>query len=783
MAEARDRLAKLLDSRTEAVRRSTRIRASAAELAVSVDGVGRIELPVPPDQAEALCRIGGKAPYGRGEQTMVDTNVRDTWALPADAVHIEWGPALERHLGTVRRRLGLPSSTRLVAEFHAMLVYETGQFFLAHQDSEKHDEMIATLVVSLPTTGTGGALVVQDDGNVRTYRGSKDAPSLVAFYADSLHEVRPVTSGHRVSITYNLLVEGDTSGIPTASSGVVETAAELLDEHFTTPRTSFGRGQMPPPTRLVYLLDHEYTERGLSWSRLKGADAQRAGILRAASEHAGCDVILALTEIHETRNAAPPYGPPGSYGGRYWDDEEWADEDDWYGGEIDLEPVGDDEELLDSSIELSRWLSPDGAVRSASVTISDDEICASTPTSDLSPLGSEYEGFMGNYGNTMDRWYRRAAVMVWPRSQDAAHWVQFDPGRVLEQVARAAQEGDPAPAREQVTSLAPQWDGVVRLQHGTALFGQALHTATVLGDVTTARILLAPFRIDALVPSNSAPLVGLIEKLGTDSVEELVSNWSGAPEHTGRWTPMHREQLPDWMVDLPELVESLAEHGDSGAKAAIIVVRAAWRLLEGMIDAALRRDSPGARARTLEDLGAPGGGVLSAVARTGSADLQATAHSAIGRHDDAILGFLIPMLIAAADRVPPADHRVFSALAGIAEQHLVTVLAVPPRAPGDWSITVPFVPRDELGDELARFLGDSQRRQYEWKLATPGRRRVHGVIDRLELPVDHTTRRSGRPYTLVLTKREQIFRDEERARARDLEALERLRERWLGGGR
>jgi hypothetical protein len=44
------------------------------------------------------------------------------------------------------------------------------------------------------------------------------------------------------------------------------------------------------------------------------------------------------------------------------------------------------------------------------------EVCASTPTDVLKPSDSQYEGYMGNYGNTLDRWYHRAAVVVWPRA-------------------------------------------------------------------------------------------------------------------------------------------------------------------------------------------------------------------------------------------------------------------------------------------------------------------------------------------------------------------------------
>lgn len=47
-------------------------------------------------------------------------------------------------LDEIRADLGLPDTTSLRAELHSMLVYEPGQFFAPHQDSEKHDAMIAT---------------------------------------------------------------------------------------------------------------------------------------------------------------------------------------------------------------------------------------------------------------------------------------------------------------------------------------------------------------------------------------------------------------------------------------------------------------------------------------------------------------------------------------------------------------------------------------------------------------------------------------------------------------
>jgi Rps23 Pro-64 3,4-dihydroxylase Tpa1-like proline 4-hydroxylase len=130
---------------------------------------------------------------------------------------------VERQVGAildvVREQLGLPSGGKLAAGFHSMLVYEPGQFFLAHQDSEKNDTMIGTLAVTLPSAHTGGELVIKHAGQATVCRGSKSALSLVAFYADCRHEVLPVKSGYRITLTYNLLLTGDTRGLVTGDDG------------------------------------------------------------------------------------------------------------------------------------------------------------------------------------------------------------------------------------------------------------------------------------------------------------------------------------------------------------------------------------------------------------------------------------------------------------------------------------------------------------------------------------------------------------------------------------
>ncbi len=58
------------------------------------------------------------------------------------------------------------------------------------------------------------------------------------------------------------------------------------------------------------------------------------------------------------------------------------------------------------------------------------------------------------------------------------------------------------------------------------------------------------------------------------------------------------------------------------------------------------------------------------------------------------------------------------------------------------------------------------------------RAHVHRTLDAHELPVHHETRRTGRPYTLVLTKTDVLFEQERRSRALDQRNLDWLLAPW-----
>jgi hypothetical protein len=752
---SRDRLAVLLAGATEQEAFSASRIAPTSDLRLEVRGVGPIKLPVSQAQARQLCLLGRPARYGRGEQTLVDRRVRDTWEIPKSRVKIDkrrWEQTLLPVLDRLGHVLGLPSGRTLRAKLHSMLVYAPGQFFVQHQDSEKDDAMIGSLVVGLPSAFKGGALEVRHGGETATYRGSKKALSFVAFYNDCRHQVKRVRSGYRVVLTYNLLLRSDT-----ARSGVdpdpefVGSLACCLDEHF---------GASGGPNRLVYLLDHEYTRRGLDWSRLKGADARRVTLLQAAAERAGCDVVLALADVHESWTA---YEPEGRH--RWYERSGYSQWDDW---DDDLESVDGDEtgdydleELIESEVTLDSWIDTRGGrLERVRLSVGDDEVCASTPSGDLEPHSSEYEGYMGNWGNTLDRWYHRGAVVAWPRSRAFAVQAEASPSLALDELTARTRKGDLSGAREAATTLTPFWDRVAAQVEAKGFFTKALRTARLIDEPALAAVLLRPFWLEMLTTSHAKAMSALVDSYGELWAGEVVTAWSAKRRF---YHPPGPSPEP-WMASLPRLCLAFGEAGEAGTSAARLLLRDSWRWVSQAIDRGLELLSPSDREQTLSGLGRSVGAILEGASLVGATDVRDRAGEVLCRDGD-LVGCAIAVL-----RATPAPQWSAAGLDAVAthcSEALEARLARPARSSDDWSIGLPEGCGCELCDDLRAFLGDPNQSTFEWPLAKDRRTHVHRRIDAAELPVDHQTRRVGRPYTLLLTKTHALFERETQRRRRD----------------
>jgi len=176
--------------------------------------------------------------------------------------------------------------------------------------------------------------------------------------------------------------------------------------------------------------------KGLGWSRLKNSDAPRAAALREVAQRLDCEIVLALADAHETWSCEDEYDQGYRYGRR----RSYGYDDEHDGGEAGNEKTSGAPELLeliDSGVELRHFVDVGGKAERVSSHVDSAELCFTKPSVDLDPFQSEHEGYMGNWGNTVDRWYHRAAIVLWPRSRTFAIRAKVSARWAIGEIAKA----------------------------------------------------------------------------------------------------------------------------------------------------------------------------------------------------------------------------------------------------------------------------------------------------------------------------------------------------------
>ena len=108
-----------------------------------------------------------------------------------------------------------------------------------------------------------------------------------------VHEIKPVTAGYRLVITYNLVrtgYRGPTSGNVVISERIrLKSILEEWHERETAKR--------PTLKKLVYVMDHKYTEANLRLERLKGRDLLIGQYLSKAFEETGFNMFFGSMKL------------------------------------------------------------------------------------------------------------------------------------------------------------------------------------------------------------------------------------------------------------------------------------------------------------------------------------------------------------------------------------------------------------------------------------------------------------------------------------------------------
>ena len=550
----------------------------------------------------------------------------------------------------------------------------------------------------------------------------------------------PSEKGHRLSLLFSLCLRAADTDTPRHApdfASHVDRIAARIEE---------WRGRDDASDKLVWVLDHDYSEAGLSFSTLKNRDAALARVLAPAAVRADCELYAAI--VHATVHG------DATYHGDYVDGwGEWGDED---ADDMEID------EVYESRIWLDGWAGRDGGEPPfEEVPVLPGELLPQGALDDAEPDEQRLHEASGNEGVSLERAYRHAALVVWPRSRTldviASTGIDGAVAWVADELDRNGGTADERIGRL-VTKLIVLWP--THGDHDRDQPGRARMLGLLSGTRDEARTLsfLRDVVLSRYGGRDNERLPAAVEVVGPDAAGLFLSDLADA--HVTRRTGA--------VLALLRLIEE--QYRESAGEA--------WRdALRKSVHAALLALCEALAARTGDEeeedddwvaLRA-GGTVRRAAWSLGDAavrDLFALAWRCglIGDAAQAASVIVQAPDVVAPDRTLPAalhqlhreeglaDTATSAALWGCAAECLLRRSATPPDEPRDWKIASDTGCDCPHCAKLRAFCEDPAARVERFPLREQLRLHLELVIRTRKLDISHVTERKGRPYTLVCTK-------------------------------
>ena len=154
------------------------------------------------------------------------------------------------------------------------------------------------MIILLPSGHTGGEIHLTHASETQVIDFSASSltkTAVLAWYTDVLHEVKPVTSGYRLALSFNIIHTSPDIPLPMVPSHAEGPFAELRRVLSAWKERSCDPDS---PDCIVYLLKHKYSgaDFGSGASCLKGEDSERVAFVHAAVEGLDYAILLAKAQ-------------------------------------------------------------------------------------------------------------------------------------------------------------------------------------------------------------------------------------------------------------------------------------------------------------------------------------------------------------------------------------------------------------------------------------------------------------------------------------------------------
>jgi len=708
--------------------------ASTKDLELQVKDFGSLKFPLSARKAKALINCATPAKFGWRDQTVHDKNVRDVWEINKNKVKIDkrlWNKTLSPVLDKLKCDLGLPENALLKADLHNLLIYAPGQFFSPHRDSEKLDGMLATLLVVLPSEHSGGSLVVEHQGTKKQFHSSRyalDKLAFIAFYADCYHEVKPIKSGYRVVLSYNLVLDNK-ADLPNISMDTGTLTSALKDYFSDQSDVAQPSYQKKTPKKLVYLLDHSYTQKGLSWQQLKSVDRPRVAALRDAADSLGLDIHLALADMQEAWQCEIDYY-------HYRDRRRYYYEND------DIESNAEPIELIEHVVTIRHWLDVNAnPLDYKDLSIPDSQLHWTTENDEFEPFETEYEGWMGNYGCTLDRWYHRAAIILWRQQDHFSILLEMNPEKVVtHMLTLGGKKANLSELHSIAKTIVPYWSDCLPGEPTPAFQKKILKLALCLEHAAYAKKILQEFKLNILQVKTIPLLISLADCYGITWCISLFKTWA------------IKEGAYRFNVQLCENIHGLL-------KALTVAGGTYDELCNWLIKyqfTTIKKSSEYIKDRIQQ--------VIDLLYGCSAVSDDQTYVNLINEVIKKNKLYPALKLMAIVDSFAnaemcntPLQKKAQKSLCDYINDILQAEYELGLRKPTDWSIQTNTGCNCQDCATFTKYLRSHTKIDMVWPMGKERRAHIHRKIDSLNLPISHTTLRQGSPHKLVLKKTKELY--------------------------
>ncbi|MCK5663437.1 MAG: hypothetical protein KAI17_08115, partial [Thiotrichaceae bacterium] len=363
----------------------------------------------------------------------------------------------------------------------------------------------------------------------------------------------------------------------------------------------------------------------------------------------------------------------------------------------------------------------------------------------------EYEGYMGNWGDTMDYWYHRAAIVMW---QEADHYnalLEFNPAKVIKELLAQLKVLEKGQLAELVRHLLKDWSGLNH-EAKSADYNQVLKLANEVDDADSAYALLEKLDNKAFSVSSVSQLIKLEKTYGAAWCINVLKNW-----HTDRSYQKDAVTIDD----LDKIIKRFCSAKEStGSELTDWMLIHQWQVLQTRNEIKLEHCQT---AQLLEQ------------ADEQLQDAKELINALLVCPNQLIHDALIPYLLAHESLYPSVelvnmllsfkpDYQVQDLAHGLYHQALQKLyerlseqVQEGVRPSNDWSIMDPNHCSCSDCQDLNIFLQSKNTQEKVWPLNKDRRMHIHRTIDAMRLPVTHQTQRTGSPHKLVLIKTSELF--------------------------